>query len=137
MPPSLNDLNLPHNPFNVVATMAVIRADEQYSPQSREPSNPSPISTPPMNVSIIEGWETPHTTTGDNTFYSSECEPRWVYWDLSPDETFTSNEPRQVSAGSNPSNTLPPPARQKRKLSMGMCFPQKGGMSQHNCEACG
>ena len=28
VPPSLNDLNLPHNPFNVLATMAVIRLDE-------------------------------------------------------------------------------------------------------------
>ena len=28
IPPSLNDLNLPHNLFNVLATIAVIRADE-------------------------------------------------------------------------------------------------------------
>ena len=57
VPLSLNDLNLPPNPFNVLATMAIIRADE-YSPQSPEPSIPSPISTPPMNVSTIEGWDT-------------------------------------------------------------------------------
>ena len=55
IPPSLNYLNLPHNPFNVLATMAVNRSDEQYSPQSPEPSIPSPISTPPMHVSTIEG----------------------------------------------------------------------------------
>ena len=55
MPPSLNDLNLPHKPFNVLATRAVIRQDEEYSPQSPEPSIPSPISTPPMNLSTIEG----------------------------------------------------------------------------------
>ena len=96
IPPSLNDLNLPHNPFNVFATMAIIRAEEQYSPQSLEPSIPSLISTPPMNVSTFEGWETPHTTTDDNTFYSSENELRRVYWDLSPDETIDSNEPRRV-----------------------------------------
>ena len=135
--PSLNDLNLPHNPFNVLATMAVIRADDQYSPQSPEPSIPSPISTPPMYVSTIEGWETPYTTTDDNTFYSSENEPRRVYWDLSPNETFDSNEPRQVSPVSSRSSTPPPPPRQKRKLSMGMSFPKKGGVSQHTCEACG
>ena len=35
VPPSLNDLNLPPNPVNVLATMAVIRADEEYSPLSR------------------------------------------------------------------------------------------------------
>ena len=46
VPLSLNDLNLPPNPFNVLATMAVIRADEEYSPQSTEPSNPSLFDTP-------------------------------------------------------------------------------------------
>ena len=34
MPPSLKDLNLPHNPFNVLVTMAVIQQDEDYNPQS-------------------------------------------------------------------------------------------------------
>ena len=58
VPPSLNDVNLPPNPFNVLATMAVSRADDAYSPQSPEPPIPSPISTPPMNVSTIEGWDT-------------------------------------------------------------------------------
>ena len=54
MPPSLNNLNLPPNLFNALATMAVIRADEEYSPQSPEPSILSRISAPPMNVSTIE-----------------------------------------------------------------------------------
>ena len=71
VPPSLNDLNLP--PLNVLATMAVIRADDAYSPQSPEPSIPSLISTPPMNVSTIEGWgDTTHTTTDDATFYTDD-----------------------------------------------------------------
>ena len=35
VPPSLNDLNLPPNPFNVLATMAVNRQDEKYSPSHR------------------------------------------------------------------------------------------------------
>ena len=51
MPPSLNNFNLPHNPFNVLVTKAVIQADEQDSPQSPEPCIPSTISTLPMNVS--------------------------------------------------------------------------------------
>ena len=136
VPPSLNDLNLPHNPFNVLATMAVIQPDQEDTPQSPEPSDPSPISTPPMNLSAIESWETPHTTTDDNTFYSSENEPRRVYWDFSPDETFDSNEPRRVSPAESASSTPPPPPRQKRRLSMGMSFPKKGGVSQHICEAC-
>ena len=84
IPPSLNDLSLPPIPFNILATMAVVNPtedghDENCSPQSPDLSEPSPISTPPMNVSTIDNWETPHTTTDDNTFYS-EDEPRRVYW---------------------------------------------------------
>ena len=122
VPPSLNDLNLPPNPFNVLATMAVIQLDEEYSPQSAEPYNLSPICTPPMNLGTIEGCEIPLTSTDDNTFYF-EGEPRWVYWDSSPNETIDSNEPRQVFSASSPSSTPPPPPRQKRTLSMGMSFP--------------
>ena len=125
VPPSLNDLKLPPNPFNVLATMTVIRADEEYSPQSPELSIPSPISTPPMNVSTIEGCETTHTATDDATFYTDD-EPRRVYWDYSPDDTFESNEPRNVSIASSPSSTPPTPGRQKRKLSMGCLFPKRG-----------
>ena len=136
VPPSLNELNLPPNPFNVLATMAVIEQDQEDSPQSPEPSDPSPISTPPMNLSATEGSETPHTTT-DNTFYSSEIEPRRVYWDFSPDETFDSIEPRRVSPAESPSSTPPLPPRQKRRLSMGMSYPQNGAVLQHICEACG
>ena len=55
VPPSLNDLNFPPNPFNVLATMAVIRQDEEDSPQSPELSVPFPISTRPMKLSTIEG----------------------------------------------------------------------------------
>ena len=135
MPPSFNDPNLPHNPFTVLATMAVNRQDGEDSPQSPEPSDLSPISTIPMNLSTIEGWETLTTTLDDNTIYS-EGKPRRVCWDITPNETFDSNEPKQVSFASIPSSTSPPPRRQK-KLSMGMSFPQKGGVKQHTCEACG
>ena len=80
IPPSLNNLNLPPSPFNILATMVVANSiaeghDKNNSPQSPEPSESSPISTPPMNLSTIEGWETRHTTTDDNTFYSDD-EPR-------------------------------------------------------------
>ena len=137
VPPSLINLNLPPNPFNVLATMAVVRVDDAYIPQSPKPSIPSPISTPSTNVSTIERWDTTHTTTDDNTFYTDD-EPRRVYWDISPSDTFDSNEPRNVSVASSPSSTPPPPPRQKRRLSMGMPFPQRGGgVSQHTCEACG
>ena len=136
-PPSLYDLNLPPNPFNVLATIAVIQQDQEQSPQSPEPSDPSPISTPPMNLSTIDDWETTHTTSDDNTFYSSENDPRRVYWDLSADEIFESKEPRRVYTAESPPSTPPPPPRQKRKLSIGMSFPKKGGESQHTCEACG
>ena len=125
VPPSLSDLNLLPNTFNVLATMAVIRAVDAYSPQSPEPSIPSPISTPPMNVSTIEGWDTTYTTTDDNTLYLSENEPSRVYWDISSSHTFDSNEARNVSVASSPSSTPPLPRRQKRKLSIGMSFPKK------------
>ena len=137
VPPSLNDLILPANPFNVLASMEVIQQDQQDSPQSPEPSDPSPISTPPMNISTISGWETPHTTTDENTFYSSDNDPRRVYWDASLNETFESGEPRRVYPTASPPSTPPPLPRRKRRLSIGMSFPKKGGVSQQTCEACG
>ena len=53
VPPSLNDLNLPPNPFNILAKMAIAKTtgdanDDIYSSQSPEPSEPSSISTPPL-----------------------------------------------------------------------------------------
>ena len=92
---SLNDLNLPLNPFNVLNTMVVKQPDEQHSPQSSEPSKPSLIPTPPVILCTTEGWETPHTTTNDAIFYS-EVESRRVYWDTSSIDTFGSNEPRTI-----------------------------------------
>ena len=137
VPPSLNDLNFPPNPFNVLATMAVIQMDKRDSPQSPEPSIPSSLSSPPMNVSTIDGYGTPHTTTDDNTFYSSDNDPRRVYWDIYLSDTAESDESRDVHVAESPSSTPPPPRRQKRKLSLGMSFPQRGGVLQHTCEACG
>ena len=99
IPPSLNDLNLPPNPFNILATMAPVNPsgdgnDNNCSPQSPELSDVSPISTPAMNLSIFDAWETPHITTNDNTFYS-EDEPRRVHWTSPLYETFHSEgEPR-------------------------------------------
>ena len=124
VPPSLNDLNLPPNPFNVLATMAIANNtedanDNNYSPESPEPSEPSPISTPPMNVSAFNSWETSYTTTNDDTFHSSD-EPRRIYF-LPP----------------SPSPPPSPPQKLKRRLSLGMSFPKEGGVSQHTCEACG
>ena len=123
IPPSLNDLNLPPKPSNILATMAVANNtqeanDDNYSPQSPEPSVLSPILTPPMNVSAFDSWETSYTTTNDDTFYSSD-EPRRIYF-LPP-------------TPSPPS----PPRKMKRRLSLGMSFPKEGGVSQHLCEACG
>ena len=120
VPPSLNDLNLPPNPFILVATMAVFEAnptqpDDNYSPRSPEPSEPSPISTPPMNLSTIDGWENPHTTTDENTF-DSEDEPRRVHWISTLDEIFLSEgEPRRFYLP--PSSSPPsPPRKMKKKL---------------------
>ena len=124
IPPSLNDLNLSPNPFNILATMAVANNtqeanDDNYSPKSAEPSEPSPISTPPMNVSAFNSWETSYTTTNDDAIYSSD-EPGRIYF-LPP----------------TPSPPPSPPRKMKRILSLGMSFPKDGGVSQHVCKACG
>ena len=141
VPPSLNDLNLPPNHFNILATLAVEPQiqnthDDNYSPQSSEPSELSSISTPPMNVSAFKNWETSYTSTDDNTFYTSN-EPRRVYWEFSSDDDLGSSAPRNPSVASSPCVTPPPPRAQKRKLSLGMSFPKDGGVSKHICEACG
>ena len=141
VPLSLNDLNLPPNPFNILATMAVVHQTQNthhdnYSPQSPEPSELSSMSTPPMNVRAFNNWETSYTSTDDNTFYASD-EPRRVYWDLLSNDDLGSSVPRNPSVASSPSVTPPPPRAQKRKLSLGMSFPEDGGVSQHICEACG
>ena len=116
VPPSLNDLDLPPNPFNILATMAVVTPthddnNEGYSPESPHPSVPSSISSPPMNVSAFNSWETSYTTTDDDTFHSSD-EPRRIYF-LPP----------------SPSPPPSPPRAQKRKISLGMSFPKNGGVS--------
>ena len=130
VPPSLSDLNLPPNPSNILATMAIANNtgdanynneanDDNYSPQSPEPSEPSSISTPPKNVSAFSSGETSYTTTDYDTFYSSD-ELRRVY-----------------SLPPSPSSPPSPPRKLKRRLSLGMSFPKEGGVSQHICEACG
>ena len=115
VPRSLNDLNLPLNPFNMLATMAVANHtedanDDNYSPQSPAPSEPSPISTHPMNVGAFNNWETSYTTTDNN--YSSD-QPRRIYF--------------------LPSTPSPPPStprKLKRRLNLGTSFPKDGGVSK-------
>ena len=123
VPPSLNYLNLPANPFNKLATMELVHPtarthDDNYSSQSPEPSDSFSISTPPMNLSTLECWETAHTTTDGNIFYSDE-EPMRIYF--------------LICSPSPP----PPPRKLKRKMSSGMSFPERKGVSQHVCETCG
>ena len=110
------NLDLPPNPFNILAIKAVVNSaedgfDENYSPKLLELSEPSPISTPPMNVSTVDGWETPHMTTDDNTFYSDD-KRRKVY--------FLPSTP----------TPLPPTRKLKVKLTLGISFPKRGGVSQ-------
>ena len=112
VPLSLNNLNLPLNPFNFLATMAIANNtedanDNNYSPESPEPSEQSPISTPPMNLSDFNSWETSYRTTDEDTFHSSD-EPQRIYF-------------RPPSPSPPPS----PPRKQKRRLSLGMSFPRE------------
>ena len=123
VPPSLNDLNLPPNPFIVLATMAIANNTQEakgnnYIPESPDPSVPTSISTPPMKISAFNSLEMSYTSTDDDTFHSSD-ELRRIYF--------------------LPHSPSPPPShprRQKRKLSLGKSFSKEGGVSQHICEAC-
>ena len=141
VPRSLNDLNLPPNPFNILATKPVVTHtkddNDDYSPQSPEPYDLSSILTRPTNVSTFDTWEKSHTTSDDSTFYTSD-EPERVYWVISSDNTFNSDdEPRRIYFLPSTPTPPPPPRKLKRKLSLRMSSPKGGGMSQHVCEACG
>ena len=135
VPPSLNDLNLPPNPFNVLARIAVIRVDEEYSLQSQEPTIPSPISTPPMNVTTIEDWETTNTTTDNATSYidgESPDEPIGVFPRVTPLSPMSQEMYLSL-------RTLSPHRRlheDKKEAEHGDVFSQKGGVSQNTCDAC-
>ena len=111
--------------------------DKNYSPHSPEPSELSPISTPSINHSTIDGCETPHATTDDNTFYS-EDEPR---------RNLLGNVAKKLASRRmrNPegscSNDVPhlQHHHQSRKegSTWGYPFRKKGGVSQNASEACG
>ena len=109
--------------------------DDTYSPQTPEPSESSTISTPPMNLSTIDGCENRHTTLIDNTFFS-EDQPRRVHWTSPMDETFRmEGKPRRTYLLPSP-YLLSSPRQMKRKLEMGVAF-LKNGASQHVWDACG
>ena len=78
-PPSLNDLNLPPNPFNILATMAVINHTQDGNNDNCSPQSPEPAEPCPMNVSTFDSWETSYTTRDDNTFCSDD-ERRRIYF---------------------------------------------------------
>ena len=112
VPTSLNDLNLPPNPFHILATMVVVNhtahgKEDIYSPQSPEPYELSLISTAPKNVSTFDNWETSHTTTDDNNFYSDD-EPVRIY--------FLPSTPTPP----------PPPRKMKKKWNWECRFQEKG-----------
>ena len=133
--PSLKDLNLPPNPFNALATMAVIRADQAYSPQSPDPSIPSPISTPSMSVSTSKVWQrTQQLMMPHFTLMMSPDESTGIFCQATLLTPMSQEMCLSLRA-------LPPLRRlhedKKKKLSTGMSFPKNGGVSQHTCEACG
>ena len=140
VPPSLNDLNLQTNPFNTSPTEAVVQGnqtqhDDIYSPQPPQPSEPSPISTPAMNLSRTDGRETPHTAVVDNTFYSEDGLKR-VHWNPNWTKLFIRKaELTRIYLLLSPSPPLPP-RKKRRRLEMEMSFLKRTWMSQHVCEAC-
>ena len=114
VPPSLNDMNLPPNPINILATMTVSNNTEDanidnYSPQSLELHELSSISTPPMNVSTLNSWDTSYTSTRGNTFHSKD-EARRIYF-LPTSPSSPPSPPRKLKR--EPGNVL-----SKRKRSV-------------------
>ena len=114
VPSSLNNLNLPPNPFNILATMAIANNTQEangnnYSPELPDTSVPSSKSTPPMNISAFNSWETSYTTTDDDTFHSSD-ETRRIYF-LPP----------------SPSPPPSPPQRHKKEVEPGNVLSKRGG----------
>ena len=132
VPPTLIQLNLPPNPFNILATMAVVQADltqrdKIYSPQSPEPSEPSPISTPPMTSVRL--------TAGKPRIPRQMITPSMRR--MSPDG-YTGIHPWTIPfirRGTHRNLPLPrpyppkPPRKLKRKLEVGRSFPEKGECS--------
>ena len=133
VPPSLNDLNLPPNQLNVLATMAVIRADEAYSPQSPEPSIPSPILTPQwMWVPLKAGRQRTQQRTMPHSILR-----------MSPDESMGIFLQATLLTPMSqemywPLQALPAHRRlhEEKKGSWAWGFSQKTGVWQHSCEAC-
>ena len=84
-PPSLNDVNLPPYPFNILATMLVLpptvrQCDERECQRLPVPSELSSISTPPMHRSTVERW----VTSSDEGLFSSEDEPEESFYFQAP-----------------------------------------------------
>ena len=119
IPPSLNDISLPPNPFINSATMVVVRPTVQQqkdkkSAESSALSEISSVSTLLLTISAVVMWE---TFSDVGTFYSDD-------------------ETTEIVKLSSPS-LLQPPREQKRRLRLRMSFSQKSGVSMHVCEACG
>ena len=110
--PSLNDLNLPPNPFNNLATMTVISPkaephNNKERPPLPVPSEISPLSTPPITNSSVDTRE---TSFYKGNFYAEKIRGNSLTTSLSP---------------------TPPPRKQKQKLSIRMPFPKRWGLSQY------
>ena len=124
IPPSLNDLNLPPDPFNILATMAVAdliaeRYDERFSPQTT-----GAVGT----VTGIDAPDEPQHNWGmGETTYDNGWSYIWyiLLWWWSPEKLYPTFQ----------SFPTPSPWKLKRELSLGMSFPKREGASQHICEA--
>ena len=120
IPPSLNDLDLPVHPFNVFLPIpATEKADQTTEIQDKRifPTadnlslvDISPLSSP-TNQPIPDRLNTSWISDGSFVPYDSDKS-------LPP---------------------TPPPKKMKKKISIGMSFPKKGGVSQptRRCESCG
>ena len=139
IPPSLINLNLPPNPFNILATMAEINPtevghDENYSPSHQSHQNHRQSHHHPwtwLHLTVGKLRMPPWTTTLSSRRTSQdECTGHLHWMKLS----IRTGKHKRVYLLSSPS---PPSLPMKRKLEMGMFFRKRRGPSQHVCVACG
>ena len=87
-----------------------------------------------MSVLLKDGTQhIPQLTITHSTRMMSPEESTRIFRRATP-STPTSQEMCLSPRALHPHHRL---HRDKKRLSMGMSFPQKGGVSQHTCEACG
>ena len=139
VPPRLNDLNLPPNPFNILATMTAVNHTEYRNNKKYSPSHQRHLIHRPSHY---HPWISAHLTVGKHrtpqqtTTPSSRRTSHDVYTGTLPWMKPFFGRRTQTNIPIVHSITAVTSSKDE-DLEMGMSFPKRGGVSQHVCEACG